>query len=83
MGEATLLLLFFVVVHVRFEESNYRSREESGQVTVCLVKDLETAAGFVVQIITSDDTASGTYIVTFSSRVQYDIHLVSLNCRWV
>ena len=52
--------MFFAVVRVKFEKPNYMSREESGQVTVCLVKDLETAAGFVVQTITSDDTAKGT-----------------------
>ena len=56
MGEVTI----FVVVHVRFEESNYLFREESGLATVCLVKDLETAAGFDVDTITSDNTANGT-----------------------
>ena len=40
-----------------FEEPEYLFREESGEATVCLVKDLETAAAFDVDSITSDNSA--------------------------
>lgn len=44
---------------MRYLEPLYLFREESGLATVCLVKDLETAEGFEVDSISSDDTAIG------------------------
>ena len=59
MGEVTSFIFCFVVVRVRFAEPNYLFREESGLATVCVVKDLETAADFGVETVTSDNTANG------------------------
>ena len=51
------LIYLCTVVRVRYEEELYIFREESGLATVCLIKDLETAVGFPVDSITSNDTA--------------------------
>ena len=59
MGEVTSFGFCFIVVRVKFEEPSYTSSEDSGQVTICLVKDLETASGFTVESVTSDNTAKG------------------------
>ena len=54
-----ILQPFFSVVRVRYEEPTYIFREEIGQATVCLIKDLETAVGLSVDSITSPHTALG------------------------
>ena len=59
MSGVISFIFCFVVVRVKFEEPNYVFREESGLATVCLVKDLETAADFDVVTVTSDNTANG------------------------
>lgn len=52
-------MISFTVVRVRYEEPEYIFREESGLATVCLIKDLETAVGFSVDSVTTDDLAIG------------------------
>ena len=46
-------------MRVRYEEPNYLFREEIGQATVCLIKDLETAVAISVDSETLPDTALG------------------------
>ena len=57
-----LIFLLFAVVRVMFEQPQYIFREESGLATVCLVKDLETAASFEVNSTTVQNTALGAIL---------------------
>lgn len=42
-----------------YQEPSYIFREETGQATVCLVKDLETVEAVPVDSVTVQDTAIG------------------------
>ena len=53
------MFCYFIVVRVRFAESDYLYRETEGRAEVCLVKDLETAVAFDVDSFTTPDTALG------------------------